>query len=365
MSLPLSARAVAPDLARGAMLLLIALANVHLFLLGTPGLRGYPVPTDLADRIVTVAQLALVDGRAYPLFALLVGYGAVQSARRHGDRAVPLLRRRGLWMVVIGAVHGLVLFPGDIVAAYGLLLVVLAGVLVRGSTVTLGTVTALGAVLTLLLGSGSGGPAGARTLPSVAEPAVGRALFLHVGEWVGGVIGSALLTVGMVALGALAARHRLLDDPARHRPLLRRAALLGLTFAVLAGLPLGLAAAGWWAPGAAFAPAVGALHALGGLAGGIGYAALAGLVAARRAPTALLATGRRSLSCYLAQSVVFTALLPAWTLGLGAVLSVWQAALLAVGVWSAEVAVCAVADRAGGRGPAEVLLRRLTYGQAR
>ena len=78
---------------------------------------------------------------------------------------------------------------------------------------------------------------------------------------------------------------------------------------------------------------------------------------------ALEAGGQRSLSCYLAQSVVFAALLPAWTLGLGARWTVAQAALLAVGVWLALMLVAAASARVGYRGPAEVLLRRLTYGR--
>lgn len=376
-ALPLSARAVAPDLARGVMLLLIALANVHLFLLGTPGIRGYPAELDPADRVVTLVQTLLVDGRAYPLFALLMGYGAVQSARRReADQAVGILRRRGGWMVAIGAVHGLALFPGDIVGAYGLLLVLLAGVLVRGTTVTLGTIAVIGIALTATLGTGSGLPTGLPVVPSVATQAVGTALGQHVGEWLTGALGSALLTAGMVALGALAARHRLLDEPDRHRPLLRRTALVGLVVAVVGGLPLALEAAGWWRPGPALVLVAGSLHALGGLAGGAGYAALFGLLVARVGAgaepargavgrRALVATGRRSLTCYLGQSVVFTALLPAWTLGLGAALSVWQAALLAIATWLLGVAVCVALDRSGRRGPAEVLLRRLTYGAGR
>jgi uncharacterized membrane protein YeiB len=73
--------------------------------------------------------------------------------------------------------------------------------------------------------------------------------------------------------------------------------------------------------------------------------------------------GRRSLSCYLAQSVSFGLLLPAWAVGLGAVATVAQAALLAVGTWLVILLVAVVSDRAGYRGPAEVLLRRLTYGR--
>jgi uncharacterized protein len=64
-----SARSLAPDLARGAMLLLIALANAHLYLYGRPiGVRGYPIPESIADRVVVLLQMTFVDGRAYPMF---------------------------------------------------------------------------------------------------------------------------------------------------------------------------------------------------------------------------------------------------------------------------------------------------------
>jgi len=80
------------------------------------------------------------------------------------------------------------------------------------------------------------------------------------------------------------------------------------------------------------------------LFGGLGYAALFGLIAAalaRRGPTvgavttAVTAVGKRSLSSYLAQSVIFTPLLCAWGLGLGAVLGSAGVAALAIGVWLA------------------------------
>ncbi|WP_405417889.1 DUF418 domain-containing protein [Pseudonocardia alni] len=77
-----------------------------------------------------------------------------------------------------------------------------------------------------------------------------------------------------------------------------------------------------------------------------------------------MALGRRSLSGYLAQSVVFVGLLPAWTLGLGAGLPLWAATLCGAGVWLLTVVAAVVSRQRGRRGPAEVLLRRLTYGRA-
>jgi uncharacterized membrane protein YeiB len=154
--------------------------------------------------------------------------------------------------------------------------------------------------------------------------------------------------------------------------LLTRTAVAGIAVAVLFGLPMALMAAQLWtAPPVALVVLSGFLHAVGGYAGGLGYAALFGLLAIRLASgtgpvtSALQACGQRSLSCYLAQSVAFVALLPAWTLGLGAGAQLWQTALFAIGAWLVILLVAAASDRAGYRGPAEVLLRRLTYGPRR
>jgi uncharacterized protein len=76
------------------------------------------------------------------------------------------------------------------------------------------------------------------------------------------------------------------------------------------------------------------------------------------------AVGRRSLSSYLAHSLLFAPLLAAWGLGLGALLGSATMAAFAVGVWLVTVVGADAMERAGWRGPAEVLLRLLTYGTA-
>ena len=75
----------------------------------------------------------------------------------------------------------------------------------------------------------------------------------------------------------------------------------------------------------------------------------------------MAAVGKRSLSAYLHQSVVM-ALLAAWGLGLGARLGSAPAALIAIAIWLVSVIWRAALERAGRRGPAEVVLHRLTYG---
>jgi len=59
--------------------------------------------------------------------------------------------------------------------------------------------------------------------------------------------------------------------------------------------------------------------------------------------------------------LIFVPVLAAWGFGLGAHLTSATAMLVGIGVWLLTVVVAYRLDVAGVRGPAEVLLRRLTY----
>ena len=67
----------APDVARGFMLLLIALANVGFWSYGT----GRFTPST-ADRIWAFINALFIHERAYPLFALLFGFGLATMVNR-------------------------------------------------------------------------------------------------------------------------------------------------------------------------------------------------------------------------------------------------------------------------------------------
>jgi uncharacterized membrane protein YeiB len=189
------------------------------------------------------------------------------------------------------------------------------------------------------------------------------------------------------AIGIWAARRRILDEPSRHRPLLRRTALGGIAIGVVGGLPLMLVDTQLWHPESPLAVAMYALHSVTGLAAGLGFAALIALACTRlerngavhggpsgTAPVgtrpgagpianALAACGQRSLTCYLLQSVAFTAIFTPMAGGLGAHVGDAAASGIAVLVWAATVVLAALMAKAGLRGPFEVLLRRLTYGR--
>ncbi|WP_066366602.1 DUF418 domain-containing protein [Herbidospora mongoliensis] len=363
-------RQLAPDLARGIMLLLIAVANSAIYLYDRPyGLRQHVVEDGLTDRVAGALALTFVDGRAYPMFAALFGYGMVQiwNRRRDDGEGRRILRRRSLWLIAFGAVHALLLFSGDILGTYGLVGLLLA-LLMRASDRTL-LILAGGWLVPVAVLS-----AGAYTMPHAAyertmfwslelsDPLA--ALALRPLEWLMTPAGmTGVLTAAL--LGVWAGRRSLLAEP---DTLVRRFAVWGPVVGVLGGLPVGLAASGFLElDGGLVVTSFVALHTVSGIAAGLGYAALIALIARRigehrgAVVTALAACGQRSLTCYLLQSVVFVALLPPYTLGLGGHLGGAATIALATATWVATVAAAEVMRRRGMRGPAETLLRRLTY----
>lgn len=374
---PLPERALAPDLARGVMLAFIALANSALYLYGREyGIRQHLVGGGAIDHVVSALLVVFVDGRAYPLFAALFAYGMVQILRRQGDaglsrpQARKLLRRRSWWLVAFGFAHALLLFSGDILGTYGLLGLLLAGLLQARDRVLL-LVAALwlvptGVLVGVIYGVPSPDPSKRTFLWSMAIEDPLAALVLRPVEWL--MTPFAMVGVLSAALvGVWAARRRVLEDPASHRRLLWPVAVIGIGGAVAGGVPTVLVMAGVWQPTIPVLVVISGLHAVTGVAGGLGYAALLGLAAIRVGQRpgslvrALAACGQRSLTFYLAQSVVFVALLAAYAGGLGGRLGPAGVAAVALLTWAGTVVAAALLARRGWRGPAEVLLRRLVY----
>ncbi|PRX99855.1 DUF418 domain-containing protein [Allonocardiopsis opalescens] len=372
--LALDRRALAPDLARGVMLLVIALAHAHLF---TVFIGGPDKAPTVADRIATAGTVMFVDLRGYPMFAALFGYGLAQIHRRCREQGLAwprirrLLRRRGLWLVVFGLAHTVLLFPGDILAVYGLVALLLVGVLrLRDRTLVLLAVLWLpvAAAAHALVAADDAMTGGG--MPRLPDGFVNELLFRLSLFSILGVM-MFISTLVPFVIGVLAARHRLLDRPHEHLRLLRAVAFIGVPLAALGGLPLALDEAGVWAgasPGDVLVTT--ALHQVSGYAGGLGYAALIALAAVRPghrqgpATTALAALGRRSMTFYLAQSVAWAVLFSSYTLDLP-LTSPAVGAGVAVAVWLTTVLLAELMRRRDMRGPAEAALRRLTYGPSR
>ena len=372
---PLSERALAPDLARGTMLCFIALANAaNAAFAGQPGVTETPRGI---ERIVNFAMLLLVDARAYPVFAIMFGYGIVQIFRRQqaaGTDAQAILVRRNSWLVAFGAAHAALLYFGDFLAAYGIVGLTCTLVLVRRGPRFHRVVLWLWAVQTVYAGwllarflssarAGEGYLAN-RPNPSLAAVTYGDSVLDRLHEWPLHTA-TVLPFIVIVWLGMWAARHRILEHPDRHRALLGVVAVTSLGITIVGGLPYALIGAGWWQADQPTIDQAALLHGLSGEYGGPGYVALIALLAVRLGtarPAAvgpLLALGRRSLSGYLLQSLAWLALFAPFTLDLGGSTAIALAASL--GVWVLSAAGAQALESAGRRGPAEAALRRLTY----
>jgi uncharacterized membrane protein YeiB len=372
----LARRSLAPDLARGFMLLVIATVHAHMFRqLATGGGETYAL-TGALDTAVTAFMLMFAESRGYPMFAALFGYGLAQIFLRRGAEGHDatwvrsLVRRRGRWLMVIGFLHTLLLFYGDIISVYGLIALVFAGLLWASDRrllahgfawLSVGSLV-YSAAMTAVFSGDLQQDAAAEVTPLIDM--VGR-----LGVWPVMLVLMTLVSVFPFTVGVWAARRRLLEEPERHLALLRRVALVGIPVAALGGIPQALVAVQVWPSDFPLAFGAGWLHVVSGYAGGFGYAALIALIAVRvgdrRGPVvqALAATGQRSMTCYLLQSVAWVVLFLPYTLDLARTLSDAASVLVGAAVWLATVVLADVMRRTGLRGPAEAFLRRRTYGR--
>ncbi|MFI6298545.1 DUF418 domain-containing protein [Nonomuraea sp. NPDC050790] len=382
-------RSLAPDLARGLMLLLIALAHAPVFV-ANPNLG--PQALNTVSRFLTVF---VADNLARSMFVFLFGYGLGQLARSRLAAGAEwpsvrkLLRRRGFWLLVIGFLHATLLVPIDIISTYGLaLLITAAMVRARDSvllwTAAISSVPATGVIAWQTVRAHAAAAAGnPETLPSLMKDDFLSQVLIHLMLWPAKVPATVLLVLPGIAIGIWAARRRILDNPEQHVALLRRVTISFLGLAVVGRLPMALIAIGAWKTDATWVPAI--AHTLTGFACGIGLAAAVGLIAIKinarigreavlgsdesgraaeggwgRVTTALVALGRRSLTFYLFQSVVFVALFYPFTLNLAGTMGAAAAHAIGIGTWLLSIVLADWMRRVGHRGPFELVLRRLS-----
>ncbi|GAA3545393.1 DUF418 domain-containing protein [Kribbella ginsengisoli] len=382
-------RALAPDLIRGAMLLLIGLANAANFAFaGSPGLNGTPHGL---ERILNFVKITLVDARAYPVFAVMFGYGLVQLARRQRNSgATPsgvrkILLKRNAWLVAFGLAHATLLYFGDFLGAYGIVGVICTLVLLNrgdrfhkiilwiwGAQIVY-VIVAAGLAASAVINSGPGQSMTNSPNPSLAATNYGSSLVHRLQEYPAHTAFVLGFTV-IVWLGIWAARQQILENPLAFKPLLTRVAAVGMGITVLGGLPLALVAAGWLHVDEAAISKLEFLHNLSGQYGGPGYIALfallVGKLTASRRPAelglpvqAISALGQRSMSGYLFQSVSWMVLLAPFTLNLGQRFGStgWTAFGAAILVWTVSVIAAYQMKKRSYRGPAETALRKLVY----
>jgi uncharacterized protein len=111
-----SERIYALDVLRGCALFGVLVAYA-LWSLGSPPEETYSA----ADRVLNFLLAALIDTKAYTLFAVMFGLGfSIQLTRAsaRGASVVPVYCRRLLVLLLIGLAHALLIRNGDILVPY-------------------------------------------------------------------------------------------------------------------------------------------------------------------------------------------------------------------------------------------------------
>ena len=382
-----SVRILTPDLARGAALLGIAIANGitawSLRIGDVPQgyhrtLSGIIVNNSLWDKLTIIRADMFVHTRGLPMFATLLGYGVgmilVREQRKGATkkqcRAI-LLRRYGA-LILFGIVHMVFLFYGDIMFNYGLIILVLVVPLRNAKNKTLlitaGVLFALAIVMNgalwsyldmnavLLHGYGHG---------YVQDQLIRGASLAFMYNFF--QFPFVLPMVGSVILvGFVAGRNGVLEHPEQFRIPMRIAATVTVIIVVTVGLPVGLASLGILG----HEKFLYILNMLVGMASGPGIVVWISWIASwveRRKLTdtlpirMLTALGRMSMTGYVLQSVTFIFIMTPWFLGIGSGQSVAIVAVTATGVWLVTLIFAYLWSLTGKRGPIEIAHRSIGY----
>lgn len=368
-------RLLVPDLARGVMLLFIAAANTHYWF------RRDPDAPEAIESLISSLSSLLIDARVYPLFALLLGFGLATLADRSirtelatgldrgqaEQRTTSLLRRRGLWLMAFGVVHALI-FAQDILGVYGLITIVVAGIVTTrrrwAALILAGTVCVLSTLFLLLVGPEA---ALTRRHGSAAQALFEEGLTqisTNLVVWTVSTPATVMLSMALPSalLGAWMAGRGSIERPHRFRPRLTALFLVGFVVPTIV-TPMLWAGTNGSGP---FAHVLIAWHqGVAGLLAGVAYLALISLTASHHLTgtgvlgRALAATGKRALTVYLSQTVLMVLIAGVLRLGgIDALALSWQL-LVAVVSWAVPALLCSLTERHGTRGPAEQLLRHL------
>lgn len=375
-------RQVFPDRLRGIALLGIVVVNVPLLGLSIDGFTEASV-VGVANSATAFLVIALAQGKFYLLFSFLFGYSAAFILRDGSTRHRRRFVRRLIGLALIGLVHAVFFYIGDILISYAVVgfgLLAVSRVSDRALRRWALAGLAAGVILPFLfLGpltaidpnslTGANDPTLAALDDAMAngtflEAALARLQALPV------VLASLFvlqdaMAFGAFCLGLLLARSRALADPAARLQTWRRMALLG----VGVGLPIQLVAA-WLAllplHDASAPDRVAALGTALGFATApilaVGYLGLLGWGLAARPGLAAFAAvpGRMSLSVYIGESVLLSLLFCGYGLGFFGQWGAFAVILAGIASWIllALLAHSWLSRRA--QGPLEWLLARWT-----
>jgi uncharacterized protein len=365
-------RALMPDYLRLVALFGIVVVNVQY--IAFPALNGLldPVGETFADALTLWLVHGLALLKTYGLFSFMFGVGLgflMRSAARRGLSFGHVYRNRMIGLLVLGAAHGCLFFPGDILVIYSVTGSILYFVrdwpvrwLVRAGAVLLVVQPIIALPIFLSTADapadvvayeravlGEGGFLGA-----VVYRTIGFAFTLPVF-----LVAQGVSALGWFCLGLAAVKSGMIDTPDHVNWSRAR------RWCLLPGLLLGLIGAGIWQWGVALPGVV--LTVVSAPIATLGYLGVIAAIARPPGPvmSRLLVAGGSSLSIYLAQSILLSSIFAGYGLGLWNAVDRATATTIALGVTVLLVAALSMWHMRFRLGPFEWLLRRITYASGR
>lgn len=360
----------------------ILLVNA-LMMAGPYGLGAITDPGASAlDRTVEGVVQTFAVGKFYLMFSFLFGYSftlQLASAERDGTSPVPRLLRRSLGLLVLGVLHAVLLYTGDILMTYAVLGLILIASrncarALRAARVLYGCLSAfllLVGLGTLLMSDAEAAEADAELAEGVPELIAGyrgdasSVVQANIGQLPDQFL-AALLLSGFVMAAFLVGLHcgkrRLLADTGHHRAQMRRIFVIGAAVGLPGSLFMALAVSGPLGPrwssfgsmvGMVTAPALTAAYICGMLllmrtAHGAGIAAI------------FAPAGRMALTNYLSQSLIMALVFTGYGPALYDRLSPAVVILGALVLYAGQLALSAWLTARYRYAPVEWLLRVIT-----
>jgi uncharacterized protein len=371
-----SARQHFPDEVRGLALMGILWVNVPYLAISAQGFDR-AINGSVLDQAIEFLVAAVFQTKFYLLFSFLFGYSAHLILSRSSSWHV--FARRLVGLAILGILHAVFFFAGDILFTYALLgTALLFAIQWKDATLTkAAAITAFATALwiLLLIAVVAGAPSNQYNDQSIYrafDDAAVRSGFLDLAQARLALLPTYLLIIGSLQwgyalacffLGFLAGRYGLLSEPERHHHIWRVCRQLGYV-----GFPLTLAGA-WLIAG------LGSMGAASlqprELIGTLLVAAVAPLVTASylgllvpvraRLPNFLKpfrSVGRMSLTTYLLQSVMLCCVFCGWGMGLYGQVSNTLAILIAMAVYLLLSLGSAYWLGRVEQGPIELLMKR-------
>jgi len=373
------------DILRGFSILGILLVNMLSFA-GHASLHEMePINRAAVLLIKFVAQ-----SKFYTLFSFLFGWGmAVQMARatQRGTRFAPLYVRRLLVLLLIGLVHAIFIWNGDILVTYALLGLPLLLFRKRSDRTLLVAVIICMLIPIMLSTPGPGeafGEAYERATASYRqEVMVGRQTGVYVegsylevtlqrlkelGLGYTGFPYWATHIFGMFLIGLYVGRRRILNNISTHLPLFRKVMWWGLIVGIVCNLVfVSVFASPTLVPTSCYELATRGARTIGGPALCLFYVSAIVLLVQRetwqKQLSPLASVGRMALSNYLFQSLVCTLIFYGYGLGLFGKLGPAITLILTIIIYRVQIGLSDWWLRRYQFGPAEWLWRSLTYGK--